>query len=212
MTEATDADLLAAWRAGDKKAGSDLVGRHFQSVYRFFRRKLDDPDLAKDLSQKTFLTCLENRERLRDDLRFKAFVLGIARNLLLRQLRAFGKAAERAGGPSDPTPTATSPSQVVAVREEQKLLLQALRALPLDLQMTVELHYWEQLTTAEIGQVLDVPAGTVKWRLSRARELLREKIGELASSQALRESTIGNLEHWAKSLRKVLDGDESDSD
>ncbi len=93
------------------------------------------------------------------------------------------------------------------MREEQKLLLSALRALPLDLQITVELHYWEHLTTAEVGQVLEVPPGTVKWRLSRARELLKAKIQELASSRALSESTVGNLEHWARSLQEVLDRD-----
>ncbi len=206
MSESSDAELLAAWRSGDADSGSELVARHFQAVYRFFRRKVDDPDLAKDLTQKTFLTCLEKRDRLRDDLRFKAFVLGIGRNMLLRQLRTFGKQAEREERVgADPTPTATSPSQVVAMREEQRLLLLALRSLPLDLQMTIELHYWEQLTTAEIGEVLEVASGTVKWRLSRARELLRAKIGELASSAALRESTLGNLEHWAKSLQGVLD-------
>lgn len=208
MTQPTDPELLAAWRAGDARAGSTLVGRHFQSVYRFFRRKIDDPDLAKDLTQKTFLTCAENRDRLRDDLRFRAFVLGIARNILLRQLRSLGKAAERAQRlERDPTPTPTSPSQVAAMREEQKLLLSALRALPLDLQITVELHYWEHLTTAEVGQVLEVPPGTVKWRLSRARELLKAKIEQLASSRALSESTVGNLEHWARSLQEVLDRD-----
>jgi RNA polymerase sigma-70 factor (ECF subfamily) len=203
--ESTDTELLNAWRDGDQGAGSRLVARHFQSVYRFFRRKIDEPELAKDLTQKTFLTCMEARDKLRDDLRFKAFVLGIARNVMLRQLRAFGKASERAGGPIDPTTSVASPSQVVAMREEQKLLLRALRALPVEFQMTVELHYWEQLTTKEIAEVLEVPAGTVKWRLSRARELLKEKIQELATSDALRESTIGDLERWASSLRQVLD-------
>ena len=199
MSSASDLELLEAWRGGDKVAGDALVERHFASVYRFFRRKLD-VDTAKDLAQKTFLTGLEAEARIRDDLRFKAFVLGVARNILLQHLRASGRKAEREAAGPDPQSTAESPSRVVALRQEQQILLAALQALPVDLQMTIELHYWEDLTTREIAEVLEVPAGTVKWRLSRARELLRERISDAVQEKDLRDSTLGRLDEWARSL------------
>jgi RNA polymerase sigma-70 factor (ECF subfamily) len=199
VSSASDLELLEAWRGGDKVAGDALVERHFASVYRFFRRKLD-VDTAKDLAQKTFLTGLEAERRIRDDLRFKAFVLGVARNILLQHLRASGRKAEREAAVPDPESTAESPSRVVALRQEQQILLAALQALPVDLQMTIELHYWEDLTTREIAEVLEVPAGTVKWRLSRARELLRERINEAVQEKDLRDSTLGRLDEWARSL------------
>ena len=206
MNDASDIELLSRWRDGNSAAGSKLVERHFSTVYRFFRRKLEDAELAKELSQKTFLTCMEARDRLREASRFRAFLLGIARNLLLRHFRAAGKAAEReAATPVDPAVTPTSPSRVVAMQEEQELLLRALRRLPLDLQITLELHYWEQMTTAEIGDVLEVQQGTVKWRLSRARDLLREEIEKISTSAALVQSTVGDLDRWARSLRNLVD-------
>ena len=63
-----------------------------------------------------------------------------------------------------------SPSQVVAGHEEEKLLLVALREIPLELQTVVELYSWEELSVAQMAEVLEIPAGTVKSRLLRARD------------------------------------------
>ena len=49
----TDFELLEAWREGDQRAGKELFARHFDSIYRFFRSKVDDA--AEDLTQQTFL-------------------------------------------------------------------------------------------------------------------------------------------------------------
>jgi RNA polymerase sigma factor (sigma-70 family) len=69
-----------------------------------------------------------------------------------------------------------SPSRIVALRQEQHAVLAALHELPLDLQIALELYYWEELTVGEVAQVLEVPEGTVKSRLHRARQLLRERL------------------------------------
>lgn len=209
MSPTSDSDLLDDWRAGNSAAGNELIGRHFSAVYRFFRRRTDGPDTAQDLSQSTFVACLEANSRLRDGHRFRAYLLGIARNVLLRHWRAAGEARQRHRRLVDP-PSGTSPSRVVAMREEQRLLLRALRALPLELQLTVELHYWEQLTTHEVAEILEVKPGTIKWRLSRAREQLRQHISESAASATLVESTVRNLDGWARSLSALL-GRDSDS-
>ena len=104
---------------------------------------------------------------------------------------------------------AGSPSEHVALREEQRLLLAALRRLPLDLQITLELYYWEHLPVADIAAVLGVPDGTVKSRLARARDGLRRRIAELAASDHVRTGTLKDLDGWARSLRDVLDPDAS---
>ena len=207
MADASDYDLLQRWRSGDADAGSRLVERQFSTVFRFFRRKVADPDVARELAQKTFVTCLEVRENLREEVRFKAFVLGIARNMLLRHLRAGANTREETEGDVDRAAVSQpSPSLMMAMREEQRLLLAALRRLPLDLQLTLELYYWEELTTQEIARVLDIAQGTVKWRLSRARELLREEIEAIGVPEVV-ESTIRDLDRWAQSVRKLVDGD-----
>ena len=83
-------------------------------------------------------------------------------------------------------------------------MLAALRTIPLDLQVAIELFYWEEMTTEEIGVVLEIPGGTVRSRLRRARESLRDAIGKVAQNEGVAQSTIQNLEEWANSLRGLL--------
>ena len=74
----------------------------------------------------------------------------------------------------------TSPTGAVARLEDQRLLLAALRLIPLDAQMLLELAYQEGLPAAEIAEVMGVATGTLHTRLHRARESLRERVRELA--------------------------------
>lgn len=197
-TSATDEALIEAWRAGDRGAGNALVRRHFAAVYRFLRRRLDDPATAKDIAQRTFLTCLEIRDRMDATVRFRAFVLTVARNLLMRHVR--DEMRRRVAAVPDDPASLTSPSRVVAAREDHQLLLTAMRSLPEDLQATLELYYWEDLTTTEIGAVLGITGGTVKWRLHRARGHMRELIVAAEVAPTLRDSTLASLDALAREL------------
>jgi RNA polymerase sigma factor (sigma-70 family) len=169
----TDADLLDAWRAGDRIAGRRLFELYAPTVTRFFRNKVDGE--IDDLVQHTFLACVESRDRVRESASFRAYLLRIARNELFDHYVARQRIVARI------TPMNTSvidlgasPSGIAAVAQRDQGLHGALRRLPIDLQTALELHYWEDLTTAEIAVVLDIPQGTVKTRLLRARERLRE--------------------------------------
>ncbi len=168
-----DAELLEAWRTGDRTAGRELFSRHAGSVTRFFRNKIDGD--VDDLVQRTFLACVEAKDRVRDGSSFRAYVLRIARNELFNHYAARHRQASRV----DPLTTSildlgASPSVMVAAGERDRALLAGLRRLPLDLQTALELHYWEELSTGELADVLGIPQGTVKTRLFRARELLRD--------------------------------------
>lgn len=202
MTDDDDHALLARWRDGDGDAGAALIDRHTPSIWRFFANKVDrDVD---ELAQSTFVAMVEARDRIDASRSFRAYLLGIARHQLLGYLRrrkvvARGEALEAAC-------IAThfgAHSQVIAGREQRRLLLGALRRLPLPIQMTLELFYWEELGIAEIAQVLDEPEGTIKSRLSRAREQLREAIVASPAPAAVTESTLGALDRWVRSLRDL---------
>lgn len=174
---ATDGELLAQWSAGSRAAGNELIERHFDTVHRFFRNKVGS-DL-EDLMQQTFLACVEARVRYQGQASFKTFLLAIARNQL------FTHYSKRRREVLDFTLTSvhdlgTSPTGVLARREDEYLLSEALRRVPLDAQVVLELAYWESMDGAQIAQVLEVPLNTAYSRLRRAKLALLDRLRELA--------------------------------
>ena len=200
----SDEELLEAWRAGDKASGAELVERHFSSVFRFFRSKVDKD--ASDLAQQTFAACVEQRDRMPEGVGFRVYLMGIAYKQMLMFLRKTCRERKKHDdfARRSVDEITGSASQIIAARQEQTLLLRAMRRIPLELQVVVELHYWEGMSMAGIAEVLQIPAGTVKSRLHRARGVLREKVVELADSAGLAKSTMDNLDQWAGELRDEL--------
>ncbi len=204
--DASDLDLLEAWRGGEQQAGNALFERHFRSIYRFFRSKLDDAN-AEDLAQATFMACVDGRDRFRQHSSFRTYAYAIAKNQLYMHLRKRGRHDKVIE--FDTVSAAdldASPRTLAAAKQEQQLLMRALRRIPLDFQIVVELYYWEGLSTPDLARILDVPEGTVRSRLTRAREHLHKQIDALASDRAVAESTMAGFETWAASLKQALDG------
>ena len=200
-----DFELLEAWRGGDEAAGRELFSRYFDAVYRFFRNKIDEG--AEDLVQQTFMGLVQGKDKFRGDASFRTYVFMIAR----KRLYTFLRDRDRARDPLEFHSTSVadlglvSPSRAVAVRQEQQLLLQALRRLPLEMQVALELFYWEEMSVTEIADVLETPVGTVKSRLQRARVRLDEILVQLSESdEALLKSTMDNFEVWAKDLQAQM--------
>lgn len=204
MSDASDFELLDAWRDGDAAAGNELFERHFDSVYRFLDRKTSG-DTA-DLVQRVFLGCIEGRDRFRGASSFRTFLFAIARHELYGHWRQNNKRDNLDFGVTAIEDLDPTPSRVALERQQHRLLLEALRSLPLELQLALELHYWEGMSGPELAEVLDVPEGTVRSRLRRAREGLESRLRELAASPKVLESTITDLEGWARSLGEALDG------
>lgn len=206
FAERADPELLAAWRAGDRGAGGELISRHHRLLYRFFRNKADDA--LEDLVQRTFLSIIEHREEIRDAGAFRGYLLAVAKRELVGHFRRNGRLRDRfdplTGSVED---AATSPSLAVAQDQERARLLAALRRIPLSFQVALELHYWEGLTAAEIGVVLDLPLGTAKTRIRRGRALLELQLQSIAESPELLHSTLANLEGWARQLRARVLGE-----
>ena len=133
---ATDFELLDAWRGGDASAGQELFARHFERVCRFFYNKVEGG--VEDLIQQTFLACVEARDRFRGEARFFTFLYAVAQNVLRTHYRALRK--DRAGIDFDAVTVHDlnpTPSVVVGRKKEQRVLLQGLRRLPLDLQIVL---------------------------------------------------------------------------
>jgi len=200
VNDLLDGELLSSWQTGDRRAGAALFDRHFRAVARFVRSKVWSEDEVDDLVQSTFVACLEAPARFRGEGSLRGYLLGIAYHKLQK---LYG---ERARRPIDVEQISVhdlgpGPSTALAQRAEQRLLLAGLRRLPLQFQVVLELSYWEEMTAGAIGAVLGEPEGTVRTRLRRAKELLTAQLRRLGAAPALLESTLGDLDEWAASLR-----------
>lgn len=203
MLNGSDGELVQAWKAADSRAGEALFERYYNAVARFFFNKTDEAS-AQDLIQKTFLTCIESLHRLQSLESFRGFLFTIAYRVLCKHYE--GRARER--GQVDISELSVqdlalrSPTQMFAEREEQKLLLRALRSIPLESQVVLELVYWEKMTAIEVAAVMAIPEGTAKSRVRRGRQLLEEAMAKLSASEELRRSTLDNIERWADEVRR----------
>lgn len=198
----SDEDLITAWRNGDNAAGEKLCNIHFDSIYRFFRNKVGAIE-CNDLTQKTFMAFLESRGRFAGRSSVRTWLFGIARNVLSNFLSQRRRTAPPR--PLDDESMADYVSDELPFldhRPELRLLLRALRRLPIKMQVTLELYYWEELTMAEIAETLQEPLGTISTRLKRGRERLDAMIAELAESPSQCESTLHSFSRWAKGLRR----------
>jgi RNA polymerase sigma-70 factor (ECF subfamily) len=202
----SDEALLIAWNDGDRRAGSRLLSRYFEPLYRFFRNKVDQG--CDELIQETLVACVSGRDRLRDAPNFRAFVFGTARNVLFTHFRRVAKAERHLDFDAQSVAAlGQSPSSVLARGAEHRLLAMALRAIPLEHQVALELFYWEELTGPELVAVLGVPEGTVRTRLRKGRRLLLRQLEQLADTPAVFQSTSADLDHWLRNLRAMLRDD-----
>jgi len=201
MTQGEDIQLMQAWQAGDGSAGERLIERHLEAVHRFFSNKTRAG--INDLVQQTFLGCVESKTSFAGRSSFRSYLFGIARHVLFAHYRdrgaAFDPLTSTAAGFS-PGPT---PAERVAEVEEQAELLRGLRTLPIDSQTLLELAYWEALSDQELAEVLELPIGTIKSRLRKAKKLLGEA---MASNVAMEQGADvpSTLASWAAQLRDGL--------
>ncbi len=170
-----DFELLKRWAAGDKAAGGQLYDRHVSKVQRFFRNRVQDG--VDDLVQATFLASLEASDRFRGDSKFTTYLYSIARFKLLEHMRRRRSKHDVI----DPLVVSVmdcghSPTSVIVRNEREQILQAAMCRLPIDMQIALELYYWEGVTARELAEILSLPEGTVRTRLRRARQQLRKYV------------------------------------
>lgn len=193
----SDDELLSKWREGDEAAGQELVRKHFDSIFRFFATKLGDD--VSDHVQKTFLGLVEGKDRFRADAAIRTYLFAIARNVLRRHFEHVKKDAVDFSSSTleDLTP---SPSSLLRRKRDEALLVAALRRIPVEQQIALELRYWEGLTSKELSVVLDVPEPTARSRLRLGLEKVRRQLEGL-DPQGAAWKDDESFEAWAESVR-----------
>ena len=183
MTDARDLDAraradaydLVRARAGDTAAFAALVRRHQDRVFGFILRMLDARDEAMELTQDVFVKAWQALPGWRPEARFSTWLLQIARNAALDQLRRrrVVQVAPLDDG-MDVADTAPGPEARYASRQRQALLENALQQIAAEHREILLLREIEDLSYAELAAVLGIAEGTVKSRLARARAALLE--------------------------------------
>lgn len=173
--ECTEDMLLDQWRAGDRDAADELLRRCEPLLAAFFRRRTTEN--VDELMQRTLVACMQSIGNFEGRSSFKAFLLGIARNQFLMNLRSNKPHQELAPVSTFPE---DGPSQLVASKEELRILAAALNATSPPFRQVLKMFYWDDLSVDEIARTLDVPTGTVKSRLGRGRSMIKAWIVEAA--------------------------------
>jgi len=184
-----DAELVDRWLAGDEGAFESLVRRHQRRVFGLVLRMLGDREDAQDVAQEAFLSLHRHGHRFRREARFSTFVYRVAANAALNRRRSLGRKRareqalfQRQEAGIDLPSTPRNPEDAAAGTEIQQQVQEALLELPPDLRAAIVLYDIEGQSYRDISQFLGIPEGTVKSRIHRARNTLRQRLAELARS------------------------------
>ncbi len=205
----TDGELLQAWQGGDREAGNLLVDRYFDAITRFFRNKVCGEDDVAELVGQTFLGCTSGKDRFRGDASVRQYLYSIAQNVLRKYIRARYKRHSELVDFAAVCVQELAPaslSSIVAHKREAQSLVQALREIPVEDQVVLELMYFEGLSGSELADILGLPEGTVRGRLARGKQRLRERVAALlarAPSPTSAAVTPDQLDTWALELRRA---------
>jgi RNA polymerase sigma-70 factor (ECF subfamily) len=179
--ERTDEQLLADYREGDRNAFTQLMSRYQRELYHFLVRFLGDRAAAEDVFQETFLQVHQSAEQFDLSRRFRPWLFTIAankaRDLIRSQARRPTNPLQASISPGDDESgefidlmqsTATMPDDAMQREELQELVKKTVMHMPEHLREILLLSYFHQFPYKQIGDILDIPLGTVKSRLHAA--------------------------------------------
>ncbi len=161
----------------DANAFGELVRRYQGRLYRLAYRMLGNAEEAQDATQEAFLRAYRALSSFRLDASFSPWMYRIATNVCLDMLRSRRPQTSLDGSPLDP-PAALSVEGAVAEREKLRAVVEAVGRLPVGLRTVFLLRHETELSYEEIAQALGLPLNTVRTRLFRARNALKELLKE----------------------------------
>jgi RNA polymerase sigma-70 factor (ECF subfamily) len=190
VDSAADLELVRRARAGDQPAFCELIERHRRSVYRAAFAALGSADEADDVAQEAFVAAYRHLRAFRGQSSFKTWLLAItwrkavSRRRSLRrwlQMAVARDAHGREGGfPIDQVPCPERNQEGrLADRELQQIMRRLIGALPRRLRDPLLLIATGEYKYEQVSEMLGAPVGTLKWRVSEARRLLRSKLAAL---------------------------------
>lgn len=193
----TDTDIIEKVKNGDDQAFEELVVRYQNKIYNLALRMTGNADDAFDMTQEAFVRAWRGLETFQFESSFSTWLYRLASNLCIDFLRSQKRrrtvplvfeedGEEKQYDLPDPHP---EPEAVVLAAEEQRVLEQALNELEPEYRQIITMRVIDDLSYTQIAQILGVKEGTVKSRLSRARERLRKKVLQIGNKSIHKTST-----------------------
>jgi len=182
----TDEQLIARFQKGDEQAYSELVNRYRDRLMNFVFQYLGDMELAEDIVQDTMLKLYQKKHYYKEIAKFSTWIYTIAKNLAYTELRR--KKRRKVTLLSQMTSDGKNydlPSNQPEIGQEiqnefvHNLIQAAIQKLPDHFRTIIILRDIEELSYEEISSILDVPLGTVKSRINRARLQLQVELKNL---------------------------------
>jgi RNA polymerase sigma-70 factor (ECF subfamily) len=199
----SDYDLLRSMLAGDEEALALLYRRRQAAVYRFALQMSGSKSIAEDVTQEVFLFLMREGQVF-DPARgsLSAFLLGVARNHVLRRLRVEQLLAPLGDDEDEEIPSlhATSdfcPLEDLTRAETIESVRKAVLSLPPKYREVVVLCELQDLSYVETAEILDCAIGTIRSRLHRARALLLEKLRPAAEVEETGAATVKSARCFA---------------
>lgn len=189
LINANDAELVIAALAGNTQAFDVLVTRYRRAMLTVAQRIVRNPTDAEDVVQDAFLRAFEALPQLSDLNRFGSWLHSITRNRALR----YSTSQNRYQPQEDMEPylnrsadtSAEDPARIVERELTQEAIRDAIQELPTDYQAVIELFYWAEMPQKRMAEFLSLPLTTVKWRLHKAKELLKTILENRGYSEAI---------------------------
>ena len=180
-----DRELIAAVLKGDQESFSELVGRYQGRLVNYLFRLLRDVDEAHDLAQEVFLKIYQALDRYDPQYKFSTWLFRVARNAAIDRIRkrrikfvSMDRRRDDEGpeGTWEPKSDAAGPYENRRNVERGAAIQQAIDALPWEYRQLIVLRHYGELTYDEIATSQKMPLGTVKNKLFRARQMLKEHL------------------------------------
>lgn len=191
-TSLTDQEVVALARRGQDRAYRELLRRYERPIFSLLYRMLRDRELAEDLSQETFVKALNALDSYRPEFKFSSWIFKIANNAAIDHLRRRElDTLSLEGSPHAATPEAMeatalqigdrgeTPLDIVAAKELGGEIEAAIARLRPEYRQCILLRHVEGHAYEEIADILDLPLGTVKTYIHRARNELRQMLSHL---------------------------------
>jgi RNA polymerase sigma-W factor len=183
VIQEVDRKLIHRALDGDDQAFDELMQRYHQSVYNLVYRMIESPQEAEDIVQETFIKAFNALASFNEEYAFSTWLFKIATNhcidtLRKRKLRTFSldtPIQTKDGAVSrDYADESYSPERSTISNEHTSMILDAVEDLPEKYRVVINMRHHEDRSYEEISEILDIPIGTVKARIFRARELLKK--------------------------------------